>query len=52
MDYFTSNEWIYKKCFDEGGKNLSFKIENDGIFSKYNEIWSKTKMTLNIKFHS
>ena len=40
------------KYFDDGGKNMSFKTEDDNIFSKYNEIWNKTKMILNIKFHS
>ena len=30
---------------------MSFKIENGDLFSKYNEIWNKIKMTLNIKFH-
>ena len=33
-------------------KEMSFKIEDDNIFFKYNEIWNKIKMTLNIKFHS
>ena len=27
----------FKKCFDDGGKNMSFKIEDDNIFLKYNE---------------
>ena len=42
----------YIKYFDDGGKNMSFKTEDDNIFSKCNEIWNKTKMILNIKFHS
>ena len=42
----------YMKYFDDGGKNMSFKIENDTIFLKYNEIWKKTKKTLNIKLHT
>ena len=42
----------YIKYFDDGGKNMSFKIEDADIFSKYNEIWNKIKMTLNVKFHS
>ena len=41
----------YIKYFDDGGKNMSFKIENDTIFLKYNEIWKKIKKTLNIKLH-
>ena len=31
---------------------MSFKIEDDYIFLKYNVIWNKTKKVLNIKFHS
>ena len=42
----------YIKYFDDGGKNMSFKNEDDDTFSKYDEIWNKIKMTLNIKFHS
>ena len=42
----------YIKHFDDGGKNMSFKIEDDNTFLKYNEIWNKIKKTLNIKFHS
>ena len=34
----------YIKYFDGGGKNISFKFDN--------EIWNKIKKTLNIKFHS
>ena len=41
----------YIKYFDGGGKNMSFKIEDDNVFSKYNEIWNKILKTLNIKFH-
>ena len=43
---------VYIKYFDDSGKNMSFKIENDDVFLKYNEIWNKIKMTLNIKFHN
>ena len=42
----------YIKCFENGGKNTSFEIKNDDVLNKYNEIWSKVKKTLNIKFHS
>ena len=42
----------YIKYFDDVGKNMSFKIEDDHVFLKYNEIWNKIKKTLNIKFHS
>ena len=31
---------------------MSFKIKDDNILVKYNEIWNKIKKTLNIKFHS
>ena len=31
----------YIKYFRNGEKNLSFKIEDEGVYSKYNEIWNK-----------
>ena len=40
------------KYFENGGKNMSFMIEDDSVLIKYNEIWNKIKKTLNIKFHS
>ena len=43
--------WI--KYFENGGKNMSFKIEDDIFYLKYNEIWNKIKELLGgIKFHS
>ena len=42
----------YIKCSDDGGKNMSFKIEDDDIFSKHNDFSYKIKMTLNVQFHS
>ena len=42
----------YIKYFDDGGKNMSFKIEDEDMYSKYNEIWNKIKKTLNTRFHS
>ena len=42
----------YIKYFDDGGKNLSFKIEDEGVYLKHNEIWNKIKKTLNTRFHS
>ena len=33
--------WI--KCFENGGKNMSFKIDEDWVYLKYNEIWNKIK---------
>ena len=31
---------------------MSFIIKDGDVLGKYNEIWNKIKMTLNIKFHS
>ena len=42
----------YIKYFVDGGKNMSFKIEDESVHSRYNEIWNKIKKTLNIKLHS
>ena len=28
----------WTKCFKNGGKNMSFKIEDDEVYLKYNEI--------------
>ena len=44
----------YIKYFDNGGKNMSFKIEDDSALAKYNEICNRMlkKKMLNIKFHS
>ena len=42
----------YVKYFDDGGKNMSFKIEDESVFLEYNEIWNKIKKTLNTRFHS
>ena len=36
--------WI--KYFENGGKNMSFKIEDDNVYLKYNEIWNKSKKLL------
>ena len=40
------------KYFDNGGKNMSFKIENDEVYAKYNSIWNKIKELLSVKFYS
>ena len=40
------------KYFEDGGENMSFKIKNDGVLDKYDEIWGKIKDKINIKFHS
>ena len=42
----------YIKYFKNGGKNMSFKIEEGNVYLKYTEIWNKIKSILNIKFHS
>ena len=42
----------YIKYFDNGGKNMSFKIEDESVYLKYIEIWNKIKKSLNPKFHS
>ena len=42
----------YIKYSDDGGKNMSFKIEDEVVYSSYNEILNKIKKTLNIRFHS
>ena len=42
----------YIKYFENGGKNMSFLIKDDGVLHKYNEIWDKIKETLSIKFHN
>ena len=33
-------------------KNMSFKIEDEGVHLKYKKIWNKIKSILNVKFHS
>ena len=33
--------WI--KYFENGGKNMSFKVEDDEVYLKYNEIWKRIK---------
>ena len=40
------------KYFDNDGKNMSFKIEDDCVLVKSEDIWNKIKKTLDIKFHS
>ena len=42
----------YIKCFENGGKTMSFKVEEGSVYLKYSEIWNKTKDMLSIKFHS
>ena len=33
--------WI--KYFENGGKNMSFRIEDEDVFIKYNNIWNEIK---------
>ena len=42
----------YIKYFDDGGKNIFFKIQYESVYLEYNEIWNKIKKTLNVKLHS
>ena len=43
--------WI--KYFENGGKNMSFKIEDESVYVKHNSIWNKIKDSLSgIKLHS
>ena len=42
----------YIKNFENGGKNMSFKIEGDKVYIKYNQIWNKIKELLGVKFYS
>ena len=42
----------YIKYFENGGKNMSLKIEDDEVYIKYNQIWNKIKELLGVKFYS
>ena len=42
----------YIKYFENGNKNMSFLIKDDGVWDKYDEIWYVIKDKLGIKFHS
>ena len=42
----------YIKYFENGGKNMSSKIEDESVYLKYNEMWNKIKSVLNVKLHS
>ena len=42
----------YIKYLENGGKNMSFKIEDDVVYIKYNQIWNKMKKLLGVKFYS
>ena len=40
----------YIKYFDDGGKNMSFVIDDEKIYEKYNEIWEFVRNLLKIDF--
>ena len=42
----------YITYFENGGKNMSFKIEEESVYLKYAEVWNKIISVLNVKFHS
>ena len=42
----------YIKYFENGGKNMSFLIKDNGVWEKYEKIQYVIKNKLSIKFHS
>ena len=36
----------YIKYFDDGGKNMSFVTDDEGVYEKYNKIWEVVKKKL------
>ena len=42
----------YIKYFDNSGKNMFFKIEDESMYLKYTEIWNTIKKSVNTRFHS
>ena len=40
----------YIKHFDDGGKKMSFVMDDKEIYEKYNEIWNVIKRLLKLKF--
>ena len=40
----------YIKYFDDGGKNMSFVMDHEKIYKKYNEIWEVIRNLLKIDF--
>ena len=41
----------YIKYFDDGGKNMSFVMDDEEIYKKYNEIWEVVRKLLKLKFN-
>ena len=42
----------YRRCFDNGGKNMSLMIEDYSVLVKSNDIWNKTQKKSKTKFHN
>ena len=40
------------KCFEKGGKHMSFFVRDGEVLEKFNEIWGVIKKKLKFKFHS
>ena len=40
----------YVKYFKDGGKNMSFVIDDEKVYEKYNEIWEVIRKLLKIDF--
>ena len=50
--YFTSNEQVYKKYFENENPNKSFLIKDEKMWGKHEQIWDVIKNKIGIKFHS
>ena len=42
------NEYI--KYFNDGGKNMSFVTDDEGVYKKYDEMWEVVRKLLKLKF--
>ena len=42
----------YIKYFENAGKKLSFKIQDDEVYIKYNQLWNKIKELFGVTFYS
>ena len=40
----------YIKHFDNGGKNMTFVMDNEKVYDKYNKIWEVIRKLLKVKF--
>ena len=40
----------YIKYFDDGGKNMSFVMDDEEVYEKYNKIWEVVRKLLKLKF--